>query len=555
MKLRSPRFERDLRRQVRLELRRSPLLWEDYRQHRTGWWKRVRGFQTGFGAIYVFLIVLSAAARAGRPVLLLTVIAIYALATSLLRSGNYYTRVLRGYDRAVLIALPVLDDDYLRHESRQLIRSWVGAFLLFLLAYGFYAGEYSSLQKDFPAVLTAALLQAVTGLCFGTAVLAYRRKGVDVTSLLPFYGLIIVCLFLSDEGVRFVWSATLVTPAGWVAHGFAALLGAADSSQRFLLIPAFLVAATLPLALRKVQVRFLMELDSANHAFDAVYVSPSVEREEFNLPPADADIEPVLSDVPTPLHLPEAPAKSYIGPIEQRIAAWLSPRERVLSEFMLGGSNGNWSGKWRRAAYFTAAGTLLALAVPDLPSWFMFLPMVIATAMAAPVLGGRWPAFQGRFTSGVVVPAYGFFPAGYAEITRVMLKTNLIRSLAWAPLAVVYASALAHREGYSFLYGAEIGAQIAILVATLQPFLIAGHFSSGTNDTRQFNWHGVITIGLALLLLGIMLGAGIVLFVATSLWIHAIAAATVLAASLLAWAGYKRFYERGRVDLLTIPSK
>ena len=123
--------------------------------------------------------------------------------------------------------------------------------------------------------------------------------------------------------------------------------------------------------------------------------------------------------------------------------------------------------------------------------------MVVAGFIIAPILGGSWPGFKGPFASGFVLPAYACFPIGYGEISRVMLKTNLIRASTWAPLAIIYAAGLARRLGYSFEYGSAIGFDVVLILMALQPVIVAGHFSSGSNDTRQINWQTIHADALA----------------------------------------------------------
>ena len=182
MKLSAPAVERGVRAQARRELRESRLLWKEYRQHRTRWWRRNRNFRAALGSVYILAVLFLVAVRSGRAIALLCVVALYASGTALFRCANYYARALRGYDRAVLIALPILDDEYLRHESRRFFRSWVGAFAVFVLAYGAYAIVYGNLWNDLGAILVAAVLQTLSGLSMGTAVLAYRPKWIRTYS-------------------------------------------------------------------------------------------------------------------------------------------------------------------------------------------------------------------------------------------------------------------------------------------------------------------------------------------------------------------------------------
>src|ERR1700678_1844712 len=109
----------------------------------------------------------------------------------------------------------------------------------------------------------------------------------------------IICLYLPEDALRFLWSATLITPAGWVAHGFAAMVGSADSVESFWFIPAFILSAALPLALRRLRFRLASELASPDSAFDAVLVPSSTEDEEQ--PPM---AEPIGTGQPCPPDIP-----------------------------------------------------------------------------------------------------------------------------------------------------------------------------------------------------------------------------------------------------------
>jgi hypothetical protein len=453
----------------------------------------------------------------------------------------------------VLIALPILDDEYLRHESRRFFRSWVGAFAVFVLAYGAYAIVYGNLWNDLGAILVAAVLQTLSGLSIGTAVLAYRPKWIRTTAIFPFYGLMIVCLYLPEDALRFLWSTTLITPAGWAAHGFAAMVGSADSAESFWFIPAFILSAALPLALRRLRFRLASELASPDSAFDAVFVPASSDDQEQ--PPM---AEPSGTGQPWPAHIPlvrelKGADWTRLGWIERIVAASLTARQKVVAEFMLVDDLGAWSKKWRTAAIVTGAGVALTLATPSLPSWLFFLPMVVAGFVSAPILGGSWPGFKSPFASGFVLPAYACFPIGYGEISRVMLKTNLIRASTWAPLAIIYAAGLARRFGYSFEYGSGIGLDVVLILMALQPVIVAGHFSSGSNDTRQINWQTILFFGFALVLLIIMLVATFMIFIVPTFLVQAVAIAAVFTMSLAGWAGYKLLLERGRIDLLSRP--
>jgi len=556
VQLSSPALERRLRQQARQELRESPLLWKDYRQHKARWWRRNRRFQFSLGSVYLLAILFSAAVRSGRSLTVLTAIASYATGTALFRCKSYFARATTGYDRAVFVTLPVSDDEYIKHESWSLFRSWIGAFALFGVAYGVYAAVYGKFWDSLAAVLLATTLQTLTGLSVGAVVTALRPKWSGVSIIAPFYLLMILCLFLPEDGLRSLWSATLVTPAGWVAHGFAGSFDGANSLERFWLIPALVLSATLPLTLRVLQLRIAFALSSADFALQQVPAPGSDNSDDTEDDASRA--EPINSWQPTALddqlhHESKSTDWAQLGWIERIVAALLSSRELVVAEFMLANHLHAWSRKWRSAALITLAGTALTLAAPPLPPWLFFVPMIVAGSMCAPLFGGTWVGFQGPVTSGFYLPAYAVFPISYSEISWVMLKSNYARALTWAPLAIIYASALAHRLNHSFAYGAGIGVYTVLIVMALQPVTIAGHFSAGTNDTRQINWQTVLFFSCALALLSIMLIATFVIFIVSAFLVQLGAIMAIFATSSLGWAAYKLLFERGRIDVLSRP--
>jgi hypothetical protein len=556
VQLSSPALERRLRQQARHELRESPLLWKDYRQHKARWWRRNRRLPFSLVSVYALAALFSATVRSGRSLAVLTAIASYATGTALFRCKSYFARATTGYDRAVFIALPVSDDEYIKHESRSLFRSWIGALALFGVAYGVYAAVYGKFWDNLAAVLLASILQTLTGLSVGALVTAFRRKWTGASIIAPFYGLMILCLFLPEDGLRFLWSAMLVTPAGLVAHGFAGSFDGANSLERFWLIPAFILSATLPLTLRALQSRIVSALASPDFALEQVSAPGSDNSDDTE---DDASrVEPINSWQLTALddqlhHESKGTDRAQLGWIERLVAPLLSSRESVVAEFMLANHLHTWSKKWRSAALITLAGTALTLAAPLLPPWFFFVPMIVAGSMCAPLFGGTWVGFQGPITSGFYLPAYAVFPLSYSEISWVMLKSNYARALTWAPLAIIYASALAHRLNHSFAYGAGVGVYGVLIVMALQPVMIAGHFSSGTNDTRQISWQTVLFFSCALALLSIMLIAAFMIFMVSALLVQLGAVTVIFATSSLGWVSYKWLFERGRIDVLSQP--
>jgi len=134
-----------------------------------------------------------------------------------------------------------------------------------------------------------------------------------------------------------------------------------------------------------------------------------------------------------------------------------------------------------------------------------------------------------------------------------MFKSNAIRILAWTPLALAYATALAVRMGHSAAYGVTIGIEIVVIVVAVQPAMVVGHFSVGSNDTKQINWRTLSYFGLALILFVIVIAASIALFEVEALEIKVLAALALGVVNVVAWVGYRLLFNSGAMDLLSQP--
>jgi hypothetical protein len=171
----------------------------------------------------------------------------------------------------------------------------------------------------------------------------------------------------------------------------------------------------------------------------------------------------------------------------------------------------------------------------------------------APLFGGFWWGFFGAPTSGYLTPAYAAFPVSYMEISKVIWKANAIRIIAWAPLATIHITALALKLGQSWEVGVTLSVEIILLVLAIQPAMIAGHFSVGSNDTKQLHWQSFLFFILALVLFVALILAVLLLFEADAIRGKLTGVLGMFGSPALAWFGYKLLFNRGRTDLLSKP--
>ena len=552
MILGSPALERRLRKEAKREMRSDRALWRDYRRHRTVWLRRKLRANGRVALLFVYFIFLEQMVVRGGGLALLGV-AIYASATTLFRAFTFRANVLQGYDRTVLLHLPISDEEFFTHEWNGFVFSWSRAFVLFFIAYEATLFGSGLAGKQLAVAALAAALQSLCGLSVASWLIAYVRKAKVGLASTALYILILVSLWVPAASIRYLWSAVLITPGGWVSHGFAGLTGSAPSRETFWLVPAFAVAILLPFAYGALRRRMLVELTSQTSG-ESVGLDELLAEREPDVEELPGQVKPLDPDAAIwQGHFLQGADWARSGWLEKVAVRWFTSREKTIAEFMLGDQLGAWSKRWGTAALISGLGIILTFALQPLPSWVLFLPIVAGGMCGAPLFGGFWLGFNGAPASGQLMPAYASFPISYAEISRVMFKSNAIRILAWTPLALAYATALAVRMGHSAAYGVTIGIEIVVIVVAVQPAMVVGHFSVGSNDTKQINWPTLSYFGLALILFVIVIAASIALFEVEALEIKVLAALALGVVNVVAWVGYRLLFNSGAMDLLSQP--
>lgn len=553
MKLSSKDLEHRIRSAARQEMRQDKELWKDYRRHRPGWIKRLLGadYRQVLPYLYCGFVLVMAAVNSGREILVVLGVAIYATATTIFRALSLKSGALQGYDRAVLVNLPVSDETFLRYEVKQAIWSWGRAAVVFFLAYGAALISSGHFKDQIAFAAIAAVLQAACGFCLAMLFIAFVPKILTVGVSTPLYLLTFVCLWLPAPAVQVLWPAVLLTPGGWISHGFAGVTGLAHGNALWF-VPAFVMAASLPLAHTAFRKRLLEELSA--QTLDELVKVGTLEASDGGEQQQPGQVKPVeLGSEIWKGHFLETATWSRAGWMEQFAVKFLSPRQKIVAEFMLGDQLGAWSKRWRTAALITLGGTALTMALRAGPTWLFYLPLIAAAMWGAPLFGGFWWGFFGAPTSGYLTPAYAGFPVGYTEISKVMWKANAVRVIAWTPLALMYITTLSMKLGQSWQVGVTLSVEIILLVLAVQPAMIAGHFSVGSNDTRQLNWQAFLFFMLAFVLFVLLIVAAISLFEADSILGKLIGTLGIFGSPATAWFGYKLLFNRGRTDLLSKP--
>ncbi len=556
MKLYSRRFVRLLRRHVRSELRGSQKLWKEYKRRREGPWRRpvenILGLPLLLGMFYVLLSWLKP-----RPDLLLALLALYATGTPFLRLASLRAGLSTSFERALLYSLPVSDGDFFQFAWNRFLRSSLWVFGAGVAAYGYVALMAEAQGSAGLVIFGAAVLQWAAAVA--ATVLLYRfRPEQRPWPGLMLYGFGALLCFFPLAARQPLQAITDWLPAGWIHSLFSYTMKGGLVAASMLVIPAVGLLAIVWTQSRRLQQSY-RESETAPPLSPQEFEEDEEETAGMEAPTAEwhqgrdrfASLrteESIRAGA-----LGEVPDWASAGWIERIVGAWLTERERRVADFLLGGAPRWWTAQWRQAAWVLSVCTLACLLVPFLPRWAYVSPLLIGAAMAAPFLGGGWPGFESRYTGASLSPMYAVYPVVYSELSRVILKANVVRLAAWFPLGMAYAAALSWRWQVPIAQGLDVNASLFFVLAASQPLAVAGKISRRTNDTRAGNRASLAFSGVLLVGILVYLPLAIAVVVPVPLLWKLLLAAGFLALCMAgAWL-YGVLFDRGRIDLLHEP--
>jgi hypothetical protein len=230
------------------------------------------------------------------------------------------------------------------------------------------------------------------------------------------------------------------------------------------------------------------------------------------------------------------------GFLERFVARLLNARERVLAEFLLA-ANPRWTVLLRGVLPFL----LLVLAALWLFGRRLFptagMLVFMAGMMGAVMLFKSPRGFALPPGGGLQSPYYALYPIRFWELTRVLLKINLAKTLVLLLFLFVLRAAFG---GFQPLTVWD-GLKLAALALMAQPLLVIAAISPNTNDTRKAG-SGCLVFAL----MSVMLGVAATFFFAARWWVVAPAGFVTAALPAFVLFLYGRWFNRSRFDLVPL---
>ncbi|MBI3272586.1 MAG: hypothetical protein HYZ53_26590, partial [Planctomycetes bacterium] len=502
----------------------------------------------------------------------LWLVAFYGTSEAFRLAGGLRAALWESMDVGVLAHLPVSDEEvFLLHCGRSL-RSSGWAFYNLLAAHLWLGWNASLLELRWigPAL---AVVQWLLALTVALALVSHRRRwplsrigwallGVGLVPLLPG-----ISPYVGGE-----WSgaALLAMPAGWMTWMFGACQAGGGMLALMPLVPAAVLLAALPGLFRRLRAGYrVLEIAPVQHEPAEPSLEHGIDSVLAVLSEHDPEMveNPKLKPIARALLVNELPAEvrrsiegggflraadwSGAGALEQWTQRRFSERDRRVADFLCQ-EQPDLTHRFRVCVAWTAALSLLAI-LPVHLDVRSSADTPVAGLIGGLALYALWAVFPGlRLTlvGSHSSPLYAGFPLGYHEMARVVLKVSLGQCLAWSPLAVVQAMAVARLYDLPLAEGAAVGVRGALLVLAAQPILFVARLSKGTNDTKL---HGCLHGCGVLLVVGLvgpslMAGFAMTLYGQGGTWVPGLA--LWLAGSVAVYALYGVALHQTPVDLM-----
>jgi hypothetical protein len=558
MALRDRSFERSMHQRLRAAIRSSPALRQEEKRTRQRQRTDIsQGILRGFATLMLCLSLAKLSANGATSGALLGVITLWA-ATFAVHYANRLRFQLYGNPQLLVLGLqPIQDEAIFAHQWRGFIQISLWLLLdmtaalltVFWLAQASYAVWVVALPCAFALWMSAISLAGL----FVRFRPGAHYAGLSTGLFLLVVSLVIAGFYLAAPVARVLNGASgalfMVPPFGWINYVV----------QESVLGPARLpLLLLLPIALLAPAWHHARKVLASHYQFFVADEPESSDENEGESPPilpgatasgaGPTDSDPEQVQLVADLWSRPSSPWPHAGFLERLVGRWLTSRERDLAEFLTAG-HADWTVSLRRASVLLMAAVLAASALGPPGIWLCYLGAYFAVSTAIPIFGTACVGLSVEQYTGTSFPAYAGLPIGFHETGRILLKIGVLRTLAFAPVALLAGAAVGHLAGPGWVTGLWLTARIVALLVLLQPIAVLLQFSAGTNDTRSSARRSLkllFTLGPILLAL---MGSCLAVLLGPVLW----SLAGLPLAFLFSWCAYLlygRLYNRNAFDLM-----
>jgi hypothetical protein len=492
-------------------------------------------------------IFLSVAGKQAEVELPAAAVALWATGAAFRWGHHWFQQFYASEDLVVLNFLPLHDTQIFRFQLRRYLASAGWLFWELGLAYMVLEFVEGASPPPIYQLLLAGLLQAVlvVALALHLASWAHMLPLGTIGALLRLtaIGVLIFGAQQPDASSYFTQSAEWFLPTGWV--NYALFRGPQDHVVYTLLVPIF---GLIYLA------RFSFDRLRSFYSLAGVEIVPApavstadddeLTGENGGPRPGPTEIE----DRVFGRKFLEGLNWEFSGPMEKFVARCLSPRERVITEFLVAGNPG-WTHGLKVSFWIWVATSTVVLTLGQFGGTIVFFAAYILATTSLPLFGGQWRGMRQSASGGMFLPAFSVFPISFNSIAMICLKVNLLRIIAASPLVISFAILAAYKLGLSPMSGAVVAGKLLLILLCVQPLFVIFPISNTTNDTSSGRTWLKLLFLIPLLLA--LFGAGFLVFLGSHPGVILLSYALLLLLSVIFFVLYRKSYRHGNFDLLT----
>lgn len=546
MSLRARGLERRLRRGVKRAVRASGTLWGEFHQARKrrrqnlrlpGWAGRMfflgwTGFMFGMQR---------------RPMeVLAAAILLWAIGTTLLRAVQLRTALYLSPALGVYKYLPISDGDVFRLQWRTFLQLAVFSAMDFSVAYCLLGSQLVHASNYILTGVLLGVLQSVLITAGAVCLYAFVRPmffRVAPVFLVAAIGLVVFGTSQVNLARTVVYFAYWVPPVGWIFY----LLGLVSAPTSFFeMLPAVLAASLLalfPIAWKRSRDFYVPteELFAVAERAVSSNPAPSLQGLAEHIKKDPAEVQKAIED----RSFLKPVDWNHLGLMERWIGRLLTPRQRLIAEFMLA-RNPQWTGGLRAFVIFLGLTLVVLFLIGRLNT---FGPWVVCVSFLLRALNmvSAWRGFGLPRGSGPQSPYYALYPLGFRELMTTVMKINLARFAVMLPFLAICGLIFIRVLEFRFAPALLAGAKLIWIGIVLQPIAALLMISSQSSDSQR----GTFVLG-ALVFIFAGLTCGVLLFLAGNALFETGAGLGLGVLSGGAFLLYQRAFDRVRFDLVPL---
>ncbi|HEX5219442.1 MAG TPA: hypothetical protein VFZ59_07725 [Verrucomicrobiae bacterium] len=495
MKLHSPAFARQLRRTVRMAIRRSPELKREARRtHRARHYSARPLFRLGISGLAAWLTWIIAS-RTGHLNSALVFIGIWLFGWISILVQSLAHQLYLSPDLAAFSLLPIEGRVVLRRQIEKFLRGATWLLMDSLAMLGTLAWFAEIPFPQWIAILPIAVFAWLSTLALVSLAMVYLPwLPYPLLTTAGTFALFVLFVAHSLVGPALLagldasaGTLRLLLPTAWPVFLFRLLLPNPSWFELLFLLPS----AALVVTLRQTYSRVAGGYEFSEAIQDES--SDILPEEETSIATAHPDAPlrvglTAIEEVVQTRRFLAAVSWPKAGWLEARLWQWLNARERKLAEFAFPHSieiTKAWKKVFQHLAIGLAIGFALGWVNPTVSFWVMCAAMLLPALRVAACFYGNGRAFSPVFCSGVNIQLYAVYPIGYRDLSHVLFKYSFVQLPLVVGFLIVCGLVTAYLFRWQFPLGALLGFKTAFLLAALRLIFVALAFSSGTNDSTR----------------------------------------------------------------------